>query len=62
MSSRDGEWVATTPEGFYHTSPEGTDLVRWGFRDELESFSFEQFTSQFNRREVVRERLRAATA
>jgi len=57
ISSSDGEWLATTPEGFYHTSPEGTDLIRWGFRDGLETYSFEQFASVFNRKEVVLSRL-----
>jgi WD40 repeat protein len=58
VSSADGEWIAATPDGYYNMSPEGTDLVLWGFPDKLETYAFNQFSSQFDRKDIITDRLR----
>ena len=57
LLSVDGEWIITTPDGYYDTSPEGTNLVRWAFPGSQETFSFEQFESNFHRPDLIRQRL-----
>jgi len=57
LTSVDGEWIITTPDGYYDTSPEGTALVRWAFPGSQETFSFEQFESTFHRLDIIRQRL-----
>jgi len=55
--STDGEWIAITPDGYYQNSTEGNYLVHWAATDALETFTFEQFESQFKRPDLIRARL-----
>lgn len=57
IASPDGEWIASTPDGFYINSPEGHDLIHWSVPGELETYSFEQFESKFKRPDIIAERL-----
>ncbi|MEM5789404.1 MAG: hypothetical protein AAGU11_18995, partial [Syntrophobacteraceae bacterium] len=57
ISSTDGEWITFTPDGYYISSPEGHSLVRFLAEGGLETYSFEQFKSIFNRPNIIRERL-----
>jgi len=52
-----GEWITTTPDGYYANSPEGNDLVHWVMPGRLETYSYEQFEAVFNRPEIVEDRL-----
>jgi WD40 repeat protein len=57
MSSRDGEWIIVTPDGYYNTSPEGASLLHWVYSGGLETFTFEQFESRFKRPDIIKARL-----
>ncbi|MGD8776364.1 MAG: caspase family protein [Syntrophobacterales bacterium] len=59
ISSPDGEWIIVTPDGYYHNSLEGTQLIHWVFSEETgdETFSFEQFESRFKRPDIIKARL-----
>ncbi len=57
VSSKDGEWLIVTPDGYYTTSPEGGGLLHWVAERGLETFTYEQFQSKFNRPLVIKERL-----
>ena len=57
VSSGDNEWLIVTPDGYYHTSPEGGGLLHWTSPGSMETFTYEQFESSFNRPEIIRERL-----
>ncbi|MBF0266068.1 MAG: caspase family protein [Gammaproteobacteria bacterium] len=57
IGSNDGEWVALTPDGYYHQSPEGTDLIHWVSKQTTESFAFEQFEQFFKQPDIIKERL-----
>ncbi|MGD2184727.1 MAG: caspase family protein [Desulfobacterales bacterium] len=52
-----GEWMATVPDGYYNSSPEGGPLIYWVLPDGLETFSFEQFESRFKRPDIIKARL-----
>ena len=49
----DGEWITTTPDGYYMNSPEGTRLVHWVDRENLVAFSYEQFEAQFKKPVII---------
>ncbi len=57
IASPDGEWITSTPDGFYTNSPEGHNLIHWGVIGEFETYSFEQFESKFKRPDIISERL-----
>ena len=57
VASPDGEWITASPEGFYINSPEGHNLIHWSVPGELETYSFEQFESEFKRPEIITEML-----
>jgi len=57
MSSRDGEWITATLDGYYNTSPEGASLIHWVFSGGSETFTFEQFESRFRRPDIIKTRL-----
>ncbi len=57
IASPDGEWITSTPDGFYINSPEGKNLIHWSVPGELETYSFEQFESKFMKPDVIAERL-----
>ena len=57
MSSRDGEWITATLDGYYNTSPEGASLTHWVYSGSLETFTFEQFESRFKRPDIIKARL-----
>jgi len=57
VSSKDGEWLVVTPDGYYATSPEGAGLLHWVENGGMETFTYEQFKSIFNRPHMIKERL-----
>lgn len=57
IASPDGEWITSTPDGFYTNSPEGHNLIHWSVPGEFETYSFEQFESKFKRPDIISERL-----
>ena len=52
-----GEWITTTPDGYYTKSAEGNHLVRWAVKGRVETYSYEQFEALFNQPGIVKERL-----
>jgi WD40 repeat protein len=57
IASPGGEWITSTPDGFYINSPEGHGLIHWSVPGELETYSFEQFESKYKRPDIIAERL-----
>ena len=57
ISTTDGEWLAATPDGYYVNSIEGHSLLSWVFDDIDETYSYEQFESQFRRPDIIKSRL-----
>jgi len=57
ISSKTGEWVIATPDGYYNSSPEGSNLIHWSSIDRKETYSFEQFESLFRRPDIIKARL-----
>jgi len=57
IASPDGEWITSTPDGFYTNSPEGHNLIHWSVPGEFETYGFEQFESKFKRADIIAERL-----
>jgi WD40 repeat protein len=57
VSSKDGEWIIATPDGYYNTSPEGSNLIHWSSVENKETYTFEQFEALFKRPDIVRARL-----
>ena len=57
VSSNDGEWLIVTPDGYYATSPEGAGLLHWVEDGGMETFTYEQFKSIFNRPQIIQDRL-----
>ena len=52
-----GEYITTIREGAFRASLDGARGVAWTFGAPLEAFSFEQFSAQFDRPEVVARKL-----
>lgn len=57
ISSKNGEWIIATPDGYYNSSPEGSSLIHWSSIDRKETYSFEQFESLFRRPDIIKARL-----
>jgi len=57
VSSRNGEWIIVTPDGYYDTSLEGGVLLHWVYPGGMETFTFEQFESRFKRPDIIKARL-----
>ena len=57
LSTLDGEWIATTPDGYYVNSIEGNSLLAWVFRGSNETYSYEQFETLFRKPEIIKLRL-----
>jgi len=55
--SKDGEWMLTTPDGYYTCSPEGNTLLYYVYPNAMETFTFEQFESRFKRPDIIKARL-----
>jgi WD40 repeat protein len=55
--SKDGEWMLTTPDGYYACSPEGNTLLYYVYPGAMETFTFEQFESLFKRPDIIEARL-----
>ena len=55
IATRDGEWLAITPEGFFAASPNGAKIL--SVVRGLEVFSIEQFYQALYRPDLVREKL-----
>ena len=55
--SKDGEWMLTTPDGYYTCSPEGNALLYYVYPSAMETFTFEQFESRFKRPDIIKARL-----
>jgi WD40 repeat protein len=55
--SNDGEWMLTTPDGYYTCSPEGNTLLYYVYPGAMETFTFEQFESRFKRPDIIKARL-----
>jgi len=53
IASPDGEWITSSPDGFYINSPEGHNLIHWSVPGDLETYSFEQFESKFKRPDII---------
>ena len=58
FSSDDGEWGAATPDGYYHTSPEGSNLIHWVFPERVETYPFSLFENVFKRPDIIRNRIK----
>jgi WD40 repeat protein len=54
--SRDGEWITTTPDGYYSKSVEGNNLVHYVIPGIYETYSYKQFEALFNKPEIVKNR------
>ncbi|BBO84858.1 hypothetical protein DSCO28_54240 [Desulfosarcina ovata subsp. sediminis] len=52
-----GEWISLTPDNYYASSPEASDLIYWRFPKSLETYSFSQFEIFFRRPEIIQRRL-----
>jgi len=57
VSSPDGEWIISTPDGYYNNSPEGTHLLHMVPTVGMETYSFDQFESYFKRPDIIKARL-----
>jgi len=57
VSSVDGEWIISTPDGYYNNSAEGTNLIHMVPSVGLETYSFDQFESYFKRPDIIKARL-----
>jgi len=57
VGSNNGEWITMTPDGYYDHSPEGSDLIHWVNKQDVNSYSFEQFEVFFRRPEIIQARL-----
>jgi len=57
IASGNGEWISMTSDGYYHHSPEGNKLIHWVAKTDTNSYSFEQFESQFRRPDIIKDRL-----
>ena len=57
IASPNGEWITSTPDGFYMNSPEGHNLIHWSVMGGFETYSFEQFESKFKRPDIISKRL-----
>ncbi|MBT8349856.1 MAG: hypothetical protein KJO26_01265, partial [Deltaproteobacteria bacterium] len=57
VSSKDEEWIIATPDGYYNTSPEGSNLIHWSSIKNKETFTFEQFETLFKRPDIIKARL-----
>ncbi len=55
--SHDGEWITTTPDGYYTKSPEGNNLVHYVIPGVFETYAYEQFEELFHKPQIVKERL-----
>jgi WD40 repeat protein len=55
--SWDGEWMLTSPDGYYTCSPEGNSLLYWVYPEDMETFTFEQFEYRFKRPDIINARL-----
>lgn len=55
IGTTNGEWIYSTPDGYYNTSPEGKGAIH--YVSGLETFGFEQFESLFRRPDIIRARL-----
>jgi WD40 repeat protein len=56
-SFKNGEWITLSPDGYYNSSPEGSNLIYWVYPEGIETFSFEQFESYFKRPDIIKARL-----
>ncbi len=57
IGSNNGEWISMTPDAYYDHSPEGSHLIHWVSKQGTNSYSFEQFESQFRRPDIIKARL-----
>jgi len=57
ISSPNGEWIIATPDGYYNTSPEGSNLIHWSAIQSKEAYTFERFESLFRKPEIIKARL-----
>ena len=55
--SQDGEWITTTPDGYYTKSLEGNNLVHYVIPGIFETYSYEQFEELFHKPHIVKKRL-----
>ncbi|WP_197443579.1 caspase family protein [Maioricimonas rarisocia] len=64
--SRDGEWIAWTPQGYYDTSPQGEEYIGWhlnrGREQPAEFYRVAQFREMLHRPDILLEALRSADA
>lgn len=60
ITFKDGNWLITTPEGFYDGSAGAMKYVTWRSGDRL--YGEAQYHQQFNRPEIVKARLSSAVA
>jgi WD40 repeat protein len=52
-----GDWIATTPDGFYRASLDGARRIAWSYKNPLEAFSFEQFAERFEQPRILEQRI-----
>jgi len=55
--SQDGEWITTTPDGYYTKSLEGNNLVHYVIPGIFETYAYEQFEELFHKPQIVKKRL-----
>ncbi len=55
--SQEGEWITTTPDGYYTKSLEANNLVHYVIPGIFETYSYEQFEELFNKPHIVKKRL-----
>jgi len=55
--SQNGEWITTTPDGYYTKSLEGNNLVHYVIPGIFETYAYEQFEALFHKPQIVKRRL-----
>jgi|GEM_PF-3114853 len=60
VASKNGEWLAFTPQGYYNSSNYGTEGSRWSFGDF--SLPFSALANKYHNPKIIREQLAAAAA
>lgn len=50
------DWIAYTPQGFYESSPNATEMIRWRVGEQL--YPAEKFSTEFHRPDLLQKSLR----
>lgn len=52
--TKDGEWIAVIPEGYYSSSEEGAESIFWVRKNSTEAYSSTQFVAAANKPEIIK--------